>query len=469
MFPLFKKSLQVIQNLLSRDRLSFESLTIPPKRRVLGVACGTMFVVVGVEQFLSEDPFSHSLFLPQTLEKEAVEPLPTRFEEWIDQDGSPVGRMITVREEERILAVLKALGESANIKLGFLPGGEIPSLILHDTAGQLSREELSNRRKYSHSPLGDGIAVYVPREGEAIVTRPAFFTPYRPTATAYEKGLDVMDERDRNRNLRQVWAAASPQAQQTAINEVVKAQTEKPKDLANRAALWFKTGSDRAFDAYLADHAHQIDGGKTTAIWAIAHLCSQVTTASQAVSFAASPQTVKPLFNACRRVNPLLQASRARLAASMNVEIVQMEGSDCFVNDAEVRGFNAIADDAHKIASNQAIPLQTSSRPAYTDNQYNGIAKLYLKAALEAGRFPQIVTHYWLDQGGTSTGSGSKAIGSHCDPRGFKVTEVYRLLTEYLDHPPETIYGLKPQYGRNPEKGDNVWWSATILGEESPQ
>jgi hypothetical protein len=42
--------------------------------------------------------------------------------------------------------------------------------------------------------LGDGITAYVPREGEAIITRPAFFTPDRPTATAYEKGFDVMDE-----------------------------------------------------------------------------------------------------------------------------------------------------------------------------------------------------------------------------------------------------------------------------------
>jgi hypothetical protein len=185
----------------------------------------------------------------------------------VDEDGSPVGRLLTEREREKILLIL---GESPRRKSSFVPGPQPPLMILHDTAGQLSREELLNRRQYTRSPLGDGIAVYVPREGKPIITRPEFFTPYRPTATAYEKGLDFMSESDRNRELRQVWNAASPKARQKAIQQVIASLKERPPDLANRTALWFNAASDRAFDAYLADHPHQVDGGKTTAIWAIA-------------------------------------------------------------------------------------------------------------------------------------------------------------------------------------------------------
>jgi hypothetical protein len=272
-----------------------------------------------------------------------------------------------------------------------------------------------------------------------------------------------MSESDRNRQLRQVWNAASPKAKQKAVQQVIVRLKERPPDLANRTALWFNAASDSAFDAYLADHPHQVDGGKTTAIWAIAGLCSQVLSQEQkAKQWAASPQTVKPLINACRRVNPLLQANRTRLASSVNVEIVQMEGSDCFVNDAEVNAFNAIADDAHKLSSGRAIPLETLSRPAYTENQYESLARLYLKIALEAGRFPQMVTHYWLDQG------NGKIIGTHCDPRGLKVTEVYQRIGRYLNHPEGMLYGLKPSYGRNPEKGHNIWWADRIMGDSAP-
>jgi hypothetical protein len=452
---------QTLKRFFSQVCSTIDNLTIPPKRRILGVACGTMFMAVGLEQVFSDQtPFSQSVFLPDFSEKENLPADSIHFEDTVDEDGSPVGRLLTEKERQKILWVLR---ESSNDITGFVPGPQLPVMILHDTAGQLSREELLNRRQYTRSPLGDGIAVYVPRVGEPIITRPEFFTPYRPTATAYEKGLDFMSEGDRNQVLRTVWNAASPKARQQAVQQVISSLKEHPKDLANRVALWFTAASDRAFDTYLAAHPHQIDGGKTTAIWAIAKLCSQVLSQEdQAEQWSASAQTLTALLNGCHRVNPLLQDSRTRLASSVNVEIVQMEGSDCFVNDADVNAYNAIAADAHKLQHNRAIPLETPFRLAYTDDQYESLAKLYLKIALAAGRFPQIVTHYWLDQG------NGQIIGTHCDPRGLKVTEVYDRIGGYLDHPEETIYGLKPQYGLNPEKGDNIWWSDRIMGDAAP-
>ncbi len=456
------RSPQPWQHFLNAISAFWDKLTIPPKHRMVGVASATMFMVIGLDQFLiPHTPLERSLILPYFApEPVALQSLPPIPEDYVDPDGNPVGRLLTDKERYKISLIL---GESPDLKSTFVNGPEPPLMILHDTAGQLSREELENRPRYSDSPLGDGIAVYVPREGDAIVTRSAWFTPFRPTATAYEKGLDFMTEPQRNRSLRQVWQAANDRARQQAISAIVNQQVEKPKNLANRAALWFKTGSDRAFDAYLADHPHQVDGGKTTAIWAMGHLCSQVLgQPTQASQWAASPSTVKTLVQSCQAVHPLLQANRTRLAGSFNVELVQMEGSDCFVSSAEIAAFNAIADSAHQLPTTQVIPLQTADRPAYTDNQYEQLARLYLRAALEAGRYPQIVTHYWLDY------DNGRKIGSHCDPRGLNLTELYRRIASYLGHSPEFLYGLKPAYGRSPEQGHNVWWSATVMGEEPP-
>jgi hypothetical protein len=336
-------------------------------------------------------------------------------------------------------------------------------MILHDTAGELSREELENRPKYTETPLGDGIAAYVPREGPLIFTRTVLFTPYRPTATAYERALDFAPEDERDQTLRQVWQASNPTYRQQAIQTVVSRLDNPPKDLANRAALWFKMGSNQAFMRQYARNPKALDGGKTTAIWAIAGLCNAVVSdPAQLAQAAASPTSQSTLQQACGKVYPQLQAAQQRLASSWNIELVQKEGSDCFVSDAEVQAYNRIADDAHKIAKGRAVPLQTGDRQAYTDSQYQALVELYLWGAIYAGRYPEIVTHYWLDQG------NGKVIGTHCDPRGLHIDRLYREIADVLGHASDTLYGASPKYGRNPAQGDNVWWSETIMGGSAP-
>ena len=170
-----------------------------------------------------------------------------------------------------------------------------------------------------------------------------------------------------------------------------------------------------------------------------------------------SPKYATQLRQTCQRVNPTLQANRTRVGAAVNVELIQQRGSDCFTADIEVRTYNSL-DGAIKIPANRAVPLMLYDGEAYTDGQYEALKTFYLKSVLAAGRFPQMVTHYWLDQG------LGKVIGDHCDPRGLNLRKVYSLISDALGHPPGTIYGIQPQYGRNPQKGDNVWWSEAILG-----
>ncbi|MFN9174074.1 MAG: hypothetical protein ACK58N_06035 [Synechocystis sp.] len=454
-----------LQQLRNQLRNRWEQRQHPPRTRVLGVAGITVLSLVGLDLLLVIlTPLSHSLLLPGLFKQETVsdstKPLTAEeLDQLIDPNAPLLGRRLTLQERQKVLALL---GQPADFPGGFVSGPEAPRIILHDTAGELSREELENRPKYTETPLGDGIAAYVPREGPLIFTRTVLFTPYRPTAAAYEKGLDFATEDQRDQSLRKVWQAANPQAIQQSIQAVVGKLKDPPPDLANRAAIWFKLGSNRAYMREYARSPHALDGGKTTAIWAIANLCQTVLSDPSQLKQAAAPARQSQLQQACATVNPQLQASQQRLASSMNIELVQKEGSDCFVSDAEVQAYNQIADDAHKIASGQAIPLETYDRQAYTDSQYEALTQLYLWAAIYAGRFPEIVTHFWLDQG------NGKVIGTHCDPRGFNLNRLYREIALVLDHPTETQYGAPPQYGRNPDQGDNVWWSEQIMGGEAP-
>jgi hypothetical protein len=228
----------------------------------------------------------------------------------------------------------------------------------------------------------------------------------------------------------------------------------------NRAALWLNASSDQGFDAWQSQNLQSLDGAKTTAIWAVSNLCNRVVSVPKtALNLVQFPKNVHQLVQTCQKLNPILQANRTRVGSSVNVELIQKRGSDCFTADIEVRTYNNL-DGAVKIPENRAIPLANYQGDAYTDSQYEALKNFYLKSTLAAGRFPQIVTHYWLDQ------RGGRAIGDHCDPRGLNLTEVYARISKDLKHPPGTIYGIKPQYGQNPQKGDNIWWGKAILGEK---
>ena len=96
--------------------------------------------------------------------------------------------------------------------------------------------------------------------------------------------------------------------------------------------------------------------------------------------------------------------------------------------------------------------------PPYAESQYLDVVQVYLRAALEAGRFPEIVTHYWIDR---------NIEDSHCDPRCFKLDHLYELIAAAMGHGPGSTYGIKPNYGT--KKGThNVWWLDTVCGSAHP-
>jgi hypothetical protein len=371
------------------------------------------------------------------------------------------GRSLSDMERLQIQQLL-SLRENPATPSAPVPG-EIPLVILHDTSGEFSRQTLLERQKQYQGPYGNGVAVYVLRSGEAIMTRPQFFTRYRPTATAYEKGLDLLSEKIRNQEARLIWQSLTPATRNAALRQIGSSlQTQlriSGAALAKRAAYWLNSVSENAYNA-LAQQGVALDGGKTTALWTIADVCeAALGDATSVTSFASSPEAATQLQSSCQRLDPLLRANRDRVSTSVNIELIQRQGSECFTTDGEVRSYNSlVTQDYLKIRANQVVPLQTSERPAYTNPQYKALTLLYLKAALMAGRYPALVTHFALDQA-----KGQK-IGDHCDPRGLDLMRLYRLISQTLNHPPDTLYGLRPQYGINPDQGDNVWWSTRVLG-----
>jgi hypothetical protein len=366
-------------------------------------------------------------------------------------DLSRVGQPVTTTERQLISQIL-GYDSVPNYSTQF---HDLPLFILHDTAGELSAETLNAKKIQAKGPFGDGIAVYILRDGHSIIKRPRFFTPYRPTASAYEKALDILPENTRNHKARQVWSFLHPNAQKIALNELVSNIPDVNTDiLLKRATLWLNSPSERAFARYKS-----VDGGKTTGLWTVGYICDMVVNnPANTVNLIKAAEFAPQLQQVCAQLHSALSQSRARVASGVNIELNQQRGSDCWVNNAEVRRYNAVVPKSSIIPENRVVTLQTLERPAYTDSQYQYLAYFYLWAALQAGYYPQITTHFWLDQGKVGK------IGDHCDPRGINLTYLYQQISELLDHPWGTLYGIEPKYGLSPDQGDNVWWAESVLG-----
>jgi hypothetical protein len=372
--------------------------------------------------------------------------------------NSKVGRSLSDEERRAIAAIL---GET-NVNNRAIAFEQTPKLILHDTSGELSDATIEEKKQRAIGPLGNGINAYVTRAGKVILSR-AFFDPRRPTATVYEKSADILTESQRDVEVRRVWQTTAASVQQTALRNAVAGLNLNEASLMERATTWLNAPSDAAFKAIEARSSSSLDGGKTTGLWATAQICDRVVADKHnAVSLASSLSSSKTLMAACQKLNPLFQEKRKRIASSVHVEILQMRGSECYTTDAQVQNYNANVADGLYIEGDRLVPLQTWERPAYTDTQYEKVALIYLFAALQGDRYPEITTHFWVDQGKVGK------IGTHCDPRGLNLTRLYQLISNALGHPPDTLYGIQPKYGLHPEQGDNVWWSEAILSELPP-
>ncbi|MGW2254247.1 eCIS core domain-containing protein [Kitasatospora sp. NPDC001660] len=325
--------------------------------------------------------------------------------------GRPLGK----DEQARIVRLLSATAPTGQ-PLAFARG---PQFVLHDTGAQVTAKRIAEHGALSRGPLDEGVTAWVPREGAETVARPSFYDPRRPATTQFERGQDVMDKDARERLYRQVWALSGTAARRTALEQALAGLTLSEKEA---------THERRTAEQELGGPVGEDSSVHTTGSWVAGGLCRAVT-AGGVASVAASAGARPELERVCKALEPLFRAREERMGSMVNVEIVQESGGK---------------------------PTAPTRLPAYTATQYEAVARLYLRAALQARVWPEITTHFLVDRG----------VGDHRDPRCFDLGRLYRLIQVQMGHPEGASYGITPKYGTAPTS--NVWWTKDVCGGPPP-
>ena len=336
------------------------------------------------------------------------------------------GRTLTVSEGDRILAYLRSRSMStapiANVQTD-------TRFILHDTSVIMSPSVLERERQLGRGPLGLGVNAYLPRENTAVLARPNFYESRRPTTTEFEKASDIIAKPERERLLRTVWQATNSDARRQALDnalanlnlsssEIAKEQREASEKLA--------AVSGRIF---------------TTATWSVENICSRYNSGDRSV-VALGRET--SLRSACETLTNYFNIRSSRVKSTVAAEIIQ----------AGVRSERGNQNTCDAGNSN----IATFPNPPYSDNQYNYALTLYLRAAVSAGKFPQMTTHFALDTFDPE---------AHCDPRCFNLTKLYSSIASTMGHAQGSTYGIVPSYGMR-LGSNNIWWNDRICHGSAP-
>ena len=321
--------------------------------------------------------------------------------------------------------------------------GATPRFVLHDTDSSMNMTHF-RKQLGMKGPQGAGAVAWVPMQEKTTKFNPAtkkmetttldqdplvtreFFEEKRPTTTGFEKGDDIIAESTRNADFARIWQATAKAERGPALDRALAGTGLDPADAAK-----LKTATDQLLSGTAAP---TLDGVKTTSGWAAAEVCKRVTAAG--ADAIADPDVkkhaaaVKTLTDLCG--DPKLSAwfaSRSRVGERTNVEIAQL-------------------------GEGQPLPAVP-----YSEKQYDGVAGLYLQAALAARRWPFISTHRLEDR---------DIPGGHDDPRCFNVNKLYKLIASKMGHDPATIYGLEPKYGGPGDATANVTWTKSMCHADPP-
>jgi hypothetical protein len=335
------------------------------------------------------------------------------------------GRSLTASERDKITAYLR----SRNIAPAAANSPPDPRFILHDTSIILPPERLDRERQQGRGPLGLGVNAYLPRDSSQVIARPNFYEARRPTTTEFEKASDVMVLSDRERLFRQVWQATTSNARRQGLDialvnlglsssEIAKEQQE--------AADKLSASSGRIY---------------TTATWTIESICNSYNSGNRS---AAITDRESSLRTACGSLTNYFNVRNSRIRSSVAAEIIQL-------------GARSEQGNQNTCDANNGN-IATLPNPPYSENQYDRTLALYLRAALAAGKFPQMTTHFALD---------SFSSDAHCDPRCFNLTKLYQKSAAVLGHAAGSTYGIKPSYGTQLGT-NNIWWNDRICHDSPP-
>jgi hypothetical protein len=326
------------------------------------------------------------------------------------------GRVLTQTDLDTARAAVPSIPAPTRV----MPGVRGARFVLHDTAALVGAKRLTEVAGQGRRSAGVGAGAFVPRDSAAVTTHTPFFGPRRPTATQFERGQDIMVKADREKAYRAVWQTVDKTKREAALDALLTSQGSPAKEAA---------AERKQAIAQLAAASGDVN---SAGAWAVEDLCAAAATAG-ATSLAASPAQVPALETACQNLSALTITRAARIASTVNVEIVAERGTDCRATGKDLK------------------PL-----PPYTASQYDNVAQLYVRAAFEAKFFPEITTHFLIDKG----------VGDHCDPRCFRLPDLYARIAALMTHPKGTTYGITPSYGTG--AAHNVWWNDTVCGGPHP-
>ena len=365
------------------------------------------------------------------------------------------GALLTDAEHKTIAALVAKAGLPAASPLAHAWGSKF---LLHDTSAALGPTKIAQEKALGRGPLGSGVSAYVPRDTAPVVTRPGLLETRRSSTTEYEKALDAftqpgdekvkpeerikrwMDRRDAL--FRTAWNAATPAAQSRALDDALAGEGLTAAEMSGEKLGRAKTKTEPAQSgaiAQLAAGSHE--KVMTTAAWAVGELVRRVDTEGAAAVAAAGREA--DLTAAAAGLRSYFGQRNTRVGSIIPVEIVQPGVRKGATNENTCDPKNP-----------DIIPM---SSPPYSENQYDSIALLYLRAADGSGRFPAITTHFVVDA----------AIGGHCDPRCFDLAKLYGKIATRIGHPTGSTYGPTPSYGTR-WGTHNVWWDDTICGGAHP-
>lgn len=328
------------------------------------------------------------------------------------------GTPLSSTERGKLAAYLQQQGVSVP---GQVSGVNSPSFILHDTSILLSNSQLERELREGRGPLGLGVNVYVPPRSNAVVARPNFYEVRRPTTTEFEKGSDILSITDRERLMRQVWSVTNSNGRSQGLDKSLvnlRLTASEQKKEQEGAAKQLAMGGSKIF---------------TTATWTIEQICSRYSQGDRLIAINAAS-----MGSSCSQLANYFKTRNERVRSSIAVEILQVgaRSESGNQNTCDPRNSNIAA-----------LPS-----PPYSDTQYKNVLNNYFRAALMAGSYPKITTHFALD---------ARLPESHCDPRCFDLTRLYHAISTVSGHPRGTSYGLVPSYGIS-GGSNNIWWDNRI-------
>lgn len=327
----------------------------------------------------------------------------------------------------------KATGTKAPAKAAPAAGNE-PKFVLHDTSAAMNVEHFKGLTG-KKGPQGVGWVAGVPNpkfepkkdpQLDPVQTRGDFYEAKRPTTTAYEKGEDIIGESTRERFSQEIWKASDASVHGPAIDAALSDTGLPAKD-----ADEIKKATTKSLDT---GSPSKVDGVKTTIAWTSVEICKRVSAEGADKIADSDPKKHKAaaekLEARCKddKFSKWIE-SRSRVGERVNVEMSQVDDTSTLPN------------------------------PPYGPTQYEGVANLYLKAALAALRWPSISTHRWEDH---------NIPGGHGDPRCFNLDNLYSIIATKMSHPAGTIYGLVPKYGGGGDSDANITWTPGMCHGKAP-